>query len=44
MVLMHIRAYVPVVPVAEDRDIVEKHIRTLKPKLVKPAVFGNQVF
>ena len=32
------------ISVAQDRNVVEKHIRSLKAKLVKPAVFGNDKF
>lgn len=42
--LMHIGANVAVVPVAQNGNIVEKHIRPLQAQLVEPAVFGNDVF
>ncbi len=41
VVLVHIGAYISIIPVAQNRNIIEKHIRSLKPKLVEPAVFGN---
>ena len=44
MVFMHIGTNISVVPVAQDRQVIEKHIRSLKTKLVKPAVFGNDKF
>ena len=43
MVFVHVGAYVPIVPVPQDRDIVEKNIRPLEAQLIKPAVFGNHV-
>ena len=43
-VLMHVGAYVPVVPVAQDGQVVEKDIRPLESQLVKPAVFGDNEF
>ena len=30
MVFVHIRAYIPVVPVAQNRQVIEKHIRSLQ--------------
>ena len=33
-----------VIAVAQDRDIIEKHIRSLQTELVEPAVFGDRVF
>lgn len=44
VMLMHIGANVAVVPVAQNGNIVEKHIRPLQAQLVEPAVFGNDVF
>ena len=44
MVFMHIGAYVAVIPVAQNRQIIKKHIRSLKTKLVEPAVFGYHMF
>ena len=44
MVFMHIRTHIAVVTVAQDRNVVEKHIRSLKAKLVEPAVFGYNIF
>ena len=44
MVLVHVGAYVPVISVAQDRNIVEKHIRPLQSQLVEPAVLGDNTF
>ncbi len=44
MVLMHVRAHIAVVAVAQDGNVVKKHIRALQPELVEPAVFGHNVF
>lgn len=44
MMFMHIRTHIAVVPVAQDRDIIEKNVRALQAELVEPAVFGNDVF
>ena len=41
---MHIGADIAMIPVAQDRQVIEKHIRSLKTKLVKPAVFCNDKF
>ena len=43
MVLVHVSAHVPVIPVAQNGDIIEKDIRSLKPQLVKPAVFCDNM-
>ena len=37
-------ADIAVVSVTEDRDIIEKDIRSLESKLVQPAVFGYHMF
>ena len=39
--LVHIGAYISVVSVAQDREIVKKHIRPLKSQLIQPAVLCN---
>ena len=44
MVLMHVGSYVPVIPVAQDGQVVEEHIRTLEAKLVEPSVLGDNEF
>ena len=44
VVLVHIGTHIPVIPVAEDGDIVKKDIRPLEAKLIKPAVFGDNIF
>ena len=41
VMLMHIGANVAVVPVAQNGNIVEKHIRPLQSQLIKPPVLGN---
>ena len=41
--LVHVGSHITVVPVAQGWDVVKEHIRSLKAKLVKPAVFGNDV-
>ena len=41
MMLMHVRAYIAVIPVAEDGQVVKEHIRPLKTQLIKPSVLGN---
>jgi len=43
MMLVHVGCNIPVVPMAQGWDVVKEHIRSLKAKLVKPAVFGNDV-
>jgi len=43
-VFVHIGTDVAVIAVAQDRDIIEKHIRSLQTELVEPAVFGDRVF
>lgn len=40
---MHIGAYIAVIPVPQDGDVVKEHIRTLESQLVEPAVFGNNM-
>lgn len=44
LVLMHVGSHISVIPVPQDGDIIEKHIRPLKSQLIKPAVFGDNVF
>ena len=44
LVFVHIGTDVAVIAVAQDRDIIEKHIRSLQTELVEPAVFGDRVF
>jgi hypothetical protein len=44
MVLVHVGAYIAVIPVAENGDVVKKHVRPLESQLVEPAVFGDNVF
>ena len=44
MVLMHVGSHVPVIPVAQDGQVVEEHIRTLEAKLVEPSVLGDNEF
>ena len=41
MMLVHVGCNIPVVPMAQGWDVVKEHIWSLKAKLVKPAVFGN---
>ena len=43
MVFVHMGTDVPVVPVAQDRDIIKEDIRALEPDLVEPAVFGDHM-
>ena len=44
MMLMHIGADIPMVSVAQDGQIIKKHIRPLKTQLIQPAVLGNNKF
>ena len=44
MVFVHMGTHIAVVTVAQDRQVIEKHIRSLKTKLVEPAVFCNDEF
>ena len=44
LVFVHIGTDVAVIAVAQDRDIIEKHIRSLQTELVEPAVFGYHMF
>ena len=44
MVFVHIGTHIPVIPVAQDGKIVKKDIRSLQSQLVKPAVFGDDIF
>lgn len=44
LILMHMGTDVAVVPVTQDRNIIKEDIRSLKTKLVEPAVFGYHMF
>jgi len=44
MVFVHIGTYVAVIPVAENGNIIKKHIRSLEAELVKPSVLGDYTF
>ena len=37
-------AYISIVPMTKNRNIIEKNIRSLKTELVEPAIFGNDMF
>ena len=44
LMLMHVGSHISIIPVPQDGDIIEKHIRSLKSQLIEPTVFGNNVF
>ena len=41
MVFVHMGTHIAVVTVAQDRQVIEKHIRPLQSQLIKPPVLGN---
>ena len=43
MVFVHIGTDIAVIPVAENGNLVEKHVRSLQSQLVQPAVLGNDM-
>ena len=40
---VHVGAHIAVVPVPENRNIVEEHVRSLQAQLIEPAVLGYQM-
>ena len=41
MVFMHIGTYIAVVSMAQDGQIIEKHVRSLETQLIEPPILGN---
>lgn len=44
MMLMHVGTDISIVAVAQNRNVVEEDIRSLKTELVEPSVFRDDVF
>jgi hypothetical protein len=41
MVFMHIGAYIAVVSMAQDGQVIKKHVRPLETQLIEPPILGN---
>ena len=41
MVLMQLGTYIAVVSMAQDGQIIKKHVRSLETQLIEPPILGN---
>ena len=41
MVFMHIGTYIAVVSMAQDGQVIKKHVRPLETQLIEPPILGN---
>lgn len=44
LVFMHVGAHIPVIPVAQDWEIVKEYIRALQAQLIEPTIFCDNEF